>query len=327
MGLWIFVAAVTVAIVKTGYTYQIGEIENEERNIQTDGDYRKLESEMRALTEIVLGQGFTLEKMEREIENLKSKNIMMETLVKRQQINLNAQGNQIEKLKRQNSVCVLRYSSICGGREDRKDAEYHNFGETSKTPSCKGNNSLNQVNRQHMAILNTKSSDKPFSYRQGAETQSKKVMKSKRMVLGSGNTGIAFTAYLNHNLPINTTGHIVKCDAVLLNDGNAYSNHTGIFTVPTSGVYLFYFAVHAWHNNTVVQVALTVDDRAIVGAGLDLTDSEVHHDESSSNAALVRLTQGEGVWLTAHVDTTTYNGELTSDDGHRFVTFSGVYLY
>ena len=53
--------------------------------------------------------------------------------------------------------------------------------------------------------------------------------------------GIAFSAYLSHNIAHLAPGHTLKCDQIIINDGNAYSQYTGVFTVPQTGVYLLTF--------------------------------------------------------------------------------------
>ena len=119
-------------------------------------------------------------------------------------------------------------------------------------------------------------------------------------MLWGGNEGIAFSAYLNHTISRMATGHTVKCDVALLNDGGVYNVYTDIFTVRKTGVYLFYFAIHSYHNNTALQVILTVDNKDIVGAALYTRDNEVDHDESVSNVVILRLSQGQSVWLAAY---------------------------
>ena len=64
--------------------------------------------------------------------------------------------------------------------------------------------------------------------------------KEKRTV----STGhIAFSSYLGNSVFNVMTGDIVKCDQILLNDGQTYNSHNGIFTVPKAGVYLLTFTI------------------------------------------------------------------------------------
>ena len=132
---------------------------------------------------------------------------------------------------------------------------------------------------------------------------------------------VAFSAYLDHNLYHLTTGHILKCNRPILNVGNHYNAHTGVFTVPSTGVYLLTFFINGFGNNHRTFVRLVVDDRNIVAA-VSLGGTA---DEMGGNTAIVQLTAGEAVWLEIFGGTTT--GQLQTDNNFRYVTFSGVLLF
>ena len=55
-------------------------------------------------------------------------------------------------------------------------------------------------------------------------------------------THVAFSSYLTQYLKNLSIGHVIKFDQILLNDGNGYNKYTGVFTVPTSGVYLLTYS-------------------------------------------------------------------------------------
>lgn len=132
---------------------------------------------------------------------------------------------------------------------------------------------------------------------------------------------IAFSAYLTHTIPVLSPGHIVKCDRILLNDGNGYNIFTGVFTVPISGVYLLTFTLDNKDQPRRTHVKLVVDDREIVAAMVFPTASG---EDMGGNIAITRLNQGESLWLESfHND----SGGLVSDIIYRYVTFSGVRLY
>lgn len=139
----------------------------------------------------------------------------------------------------------------------------------------------------------------------------------KRAVAG---TGIAFSAYASHYLPQLATGHVLKCDQTTINDGSGYNVHTGIFTVPESGVYLLSFNFATDHSYKWLQIKLVVDDRLIARAA---TDTEYNtHVEMGGNTVILSLVQGESVWL-----------EVENSNGAQIwavsycTTFSGVLLY
>ena len=132
--------------------------------------------------------------------------------------------------------------------------------------------------------------------------------------------GIAFSAYASHFQPHLTAGHVLKCDQTIINDGGGFHGHTGIFTVPESGVYLLSFTFATDANGKWLWIKLVVDDRLIVRAATDAQYST--HVEMGGNTAILSLVQGESVWLEVEKsnDVQIWPVSYTS-------TFSGVLLY
>ena len=139
---------------------------------------------------------------------------------------------------------------------------------------------------------------------------------------GQVSIGIAFSAYLGHIIYNMSIGYTVKCDQVLLNDGNAYSPYTGVFTVPETGVYLLTFSIAAAIVEDKTHVKLVSNNRNIVDAVV-WTKVNWHH-VMGGNTAIVRLNSGEKLWLEIY---DTAGVQLYSRQDYRWVTFSGVLLY
>ena len=133
--------------------------------------------------------------------------------------------------------------------------------------------------------------------------------------------GVAFSAYLDHEIYHMGIGHTVKCNQVLLNEGNHYNTFTGIFTVPQTGVYLITFSFGVRSNNDLTHVRLMVNNREIVDAAGQVTGT--FQRSSSSNTAIIKLNQGESVWLENEVN----DSEVMGGTQWRWTTFSGVLLY
>ena len=133
---------------------------------------------------------------------------------------------------------------------------------------------------------------------------------------------VAFSAYLGHFVEHMGVGHTIKCDQVLLNDGNSYSPFTGAFTAPSSGVYLLTFNIAVYDENARTLVKLVMNNSNIVDAAAISVGSS--HDVMGGNTAIIRLNQGEAVWLEIYDG---INSEARSYPAYRFTTFSGVLLY
>ena len=139
----------------------------------------------------------------------------------------------------------------------------------------------------------------------------------KQRTLSSEHT--AFLAYLGSTTQHFMTGHVVKCDQVLLNDRQAYNSFTGIFTVQDTGVYLLTFTIASNLLNHLMTVQIKVNNKMISEAGIDVKYTV--HSVMGGNTAIVRLNQGESVWLEV---SDSSNGLLF---GRGVTTFSGVLLY
>ena len=133
--------------------------------------------------------------------------------------------------------------------------------------------------------------------------------------------GVAFSAYLDHVIYHMGSGHTIKCNQVLLNDGNHYNTFTGIFTVPWTGVYLLTFNFGVEHINDWTEVRLLVNNRNVVHSGVQVLGSVQRL--TSGNTAIIRLNQGESVWL----ESVKNDSEVISGPTWRWTTFSGALLY
>ena len=133
--------------------------------------------------------------------------------------------------------------------------------------------------------------------------------------------GTAFSAYLSHFIEHMGPGHTVKCDRVILNDGNGYSPITGIFTVPQTGVYLLTFNFGIWSINDFTEINLVVNNQNLVDATGQV--KSVRHRETSGNTVITHLDQGDSVWL----ESQQQDSEVISNPFYRWTTFSGVLLY
>ena len=75
------------------------------------------------------------------------------------------------------------------------------------------------------------------------------------------------------------------------------------------------------NRNHWTEVRLVVNNREIVDAvGQVLGNLQ---RSSSANTAIIRLNQGESVWL----ENIANDSEVVSEQGYRWTTFSGVLLY
>ncbi|XP_045163908.2 EMILIN-1-like [Mercenaria mercenaria] len=134
-------------------------------------------------------------------------------------------------------------------------------------------------------------------------------------------TPVAFTALLDHNVDHSGIDQTVIFNNVLLNDGNAYNSHTGVFTAPREGLYLFYFAFGAGYEPHKLWMHIVVDGQ---GKASGVADTwQRGHDAQGTNLVLLHLQQGDSVWVA------TYKVADKSIYGFPggFTTFSGVLLY
>ncbi|XP_045204780.2 uncharacterized protein LOC123557399 [Mercenaria mercenaria] len=132
---------------------------------------------------------------------------------------------------------------------------------------------------------------------------------------------VSFSAYLSHLQDHLGVNQVVKFDRVITNDGNGYNTHTGVFTVPVTGTYMFIFYVSSSSSN--VQFDLVVDDSVKTSGVARPSTLEQSKDVQGGGAVILSLNQGVSVWI-ENINT---NVAVYSSDDHRWVTFSGFLVY
>ncbi|KAF7706196.1 EMILIN-2 [Silurus meridionalis] len=126
-------------------------------------------------------------------------------------------------------------------------------------------------------------------------------------------------------LPFSEAVGIIRFNRVLLNDGNHYDPHTGVFTVPSDGLYLLSVVITAQKGERV-EAVLSVANRSIqkletAGAEGD-TSTGCLCGGSASASLVLDLRQGQKVGVVK-----TSGTLAISSSTEVFSTFSGVLLY
>ena len=173
-------------------------------------------------------------------------------------------------------------------------------------------NSDDQIKVYKKNTITVDSQSKPYGFMQST-THSER--KRRATVQGE----ISFSAYLSHTIDHMAPGHVIKCDTVIMNDGNSYNQHTGVFTVPITGVYLMTFTID---SSTAAHVQLVVDGSNISDVKTNTSWHSGSFQVMGSNTVIIRLTQGQSVWMQAYSVS-----NVISDEAYRLTTLSGVLLY
>ncbi|XP_045206519.2 uncharacterized protein LOC123558705 [Mercenaria mercenaria] len=132
---------------------------------------------------------------------------------------------------------------------------------------------------------------------------------------------VSFSVYLSHLQEHLGVHQVVKFDRVITNDGNAYNMHTGVFTVPVTGTYMFIFYVSSSTSN--VQFNLVVDDSIKASGVAKPSPLGQSQDVQGGGAVILKLNQGVLVWI----ENEDSNSEVYSTAYYRWVTFSGFLVY
>lgn len=128
---------------------------------------------------------------------------------------------------------------------------------------------------------------------------------------------VAFTASRTSNFAPGNLDQPIVFDQLHSNLGEMYDTHTGRFTCPANGTYVFIFHILKLAITVPLYINLMCNDEVIVSAYAN--DGAPDH-ETASNHAILPLFQGDQVWLRLH------RGAIYGSTW-KYSTFSGFLLY
>lgn len=142
----------------------------------------------------------------------------------------------------------------------------------------------------------------------------------QRLLIGnpSSNRTPAFYAYMSKNENNHGPHHTLKFDIVVTSTDSAYNPLTGVYTVKTSGVYVFTFNVrmgcHAYGSFELIQ-------NANAKGSVFLETSDTCDTQHATAVVVLDTKQGDVIYVRTH---SSYggSGDIGSDDKGR-TTFSG----
>lgn len=119
---------------------------------------------------------------------------------------------------------------------------------------------------------------------------------------------VAFYVHLTTSLPSPGANQIIKFDHVMVNIGNGYHNNTGVFIVPTSGVYVFSWSI--WlKGGSVHSAEFVVNNETHGKVYLDSS----HLDGHVSAGSIARLQAGDDVYMRVKAGVCHNRGAILSD--------------
>ncbi|CAG2213435.1 unnamed protein product [Mytilus edulis] len=145
----------------------------------------------------------------------------------------------------------------------------------------------------------------------------------KRLLVTPVSSVIAFSAYMSKNEDHVVDHHILTFDTVQTNEGNGYNRHTGIFIVPTSGVYVFTYTLMIGSNSEVCTNLLI--NEAIYGHAYSYSGS-LNVVQTSMSIVVAHVNQGDTVFVRTANDGACGQTGVVYGDTWRRSTFAGWLL-
>eukprot|EP00105_Crassostrea_gigas_P018477 XP_011436618.2 PREDICTED: uncharacterized protein LOC105334760 isoform X2 [Crassostrea gigas] len=267
------------------------------RIIQDENSY--LKSRLKSLEEIVLTSSRRTEKLEARIADLESSNWFLKSRLTTETTNY-----RVNK----------KYSSTLLGNLKTDDSRKVN---TTTGPSLTKGNEI-EVHRK-TAMVKRKISQ--LENKPSASNE-------KRLLTGIRSTSIpnpdnaAFSAYVSFFRTGLSNDFTIQFDTIITNIGHHYNKHTGAFTAPQHGVYVFTWNLYCSAGGYIYS-QLVVNSN-VVGA-MHTSAEGASNIRSHTGIVVVEVNQGDVVFVRTH-PTDIYSGMLYSHPDYRS-SFNGWKLY
>ncbi|XP_052685358.1 uncharacterized protein LOC128165154 [Crassostrea angulata] len=265
--------------------------------IQDENSY--LKSRLKSLEEIVLTSNRRTEKLEAKIADLESLNWFLKSRLTTTNTNYSFDE---------------KYSSTLFGNLKTYDSHKEN---TTTGPSTTHGNKT-KIQRQ-TTMLKRKTNQQEKKPRASNE---------KRLLTGIQSTSTpfpdeaAFSAYVSVYETDISKDFTIHFDTIVTNIGNHYNKHTGIFTAPQHGVYVFTWNLYC-NTGGYIQSQLVVNSNVV---GAMLTNAQgASNIRSHTGIVVVEVNQGDVVFVRTH-PTHSHIGNLYSYIDWRS-SFNGWKLY
>ncbi|XP_069107912.1 heavy metal-binding protein HIP-like [Argopecten irradians] len=140
-------------------------------------------------------------------------------------------------------------------------------------------------------------------------------------VVSAEHTWQAFSVQTSHHDESLITHQTVLFPRVILNEGSAYDNLTGVFTCPESGVYHFSVTIMTFFNGEV-ETELVVNGNQVM---LNYAGGNLRYNQGT-NSVLVRLDVGDRVWVRILNNPTINKDGAINIHGQSWSTFAGFLI-
>ena len=124
---------------------------------------------------------------------------------------------------------------------------------------------------------------------------------------------VAFDAQMKNNINLASKSRVIF-ETVNLNEGNGYDPSTGIFTAPAAGMYVFDWTTLTQYRKNVY-TSLVVNSYFKSWNYCRNGSSNTHL--SCSKMTVVKLKQGDQVWIGVFSETANINYKFTSFSGYK----------
>lgn len=131
----------------------------------------------------------------------------------------------------------------------------------------------------------------------------------------------AFSAQSTHQENALITHQTILFPRVILNEGSAYDNLTGVFTCPESGVYHFSVTIMSLRDDEV-ETELVVNGNQVM---LNYAAGSLKHNQGT-NSVVVRLDIGDKVWVRVNQNPVINTDGVISIYGQSWSTFTGFMI-
>ncbi|XP_053398057.1 C1q-related factor-like [Mercenaria mercenaria] len=232
----------------------------------------------------------------------------------------------LERIVQQQSQKISKLELDASERSVKLKTKLKYFEEKCKLNCCKFDGSVSNYSNSMDSKSISPVESKEASMKGHPDQMTKKRLPNREIRRDlfprrTASAHVSFSAYLSYFQEHLGVHQVVKFNRVITNDGNAYNSHTGVFTVPVTGTYMFIFYVCS--SNTNVQFDLVVDDSIKASGVAKPSPLGQSKDVQGGGAVILKLNQGESVWIeNIAADSAVYS---RGDD--RWVTFSGFVVY